>query len=330
MIISLYGVPPTRGPVDGYSYAGLKIATALESMGHEVPWRDDDAPVSISFCQPDWYSTAPNQFRIGYTPWESTKVPDWWVPIMNSMDVIWTTSAFCERVFRDNGVERPILVVPHGIDTHEFGCAERKRDRPFYFLHIGEPAFRKGGQLVVDSFLEAFGDDEDVRLIVKANGYATCRLREPFGPVDRHPRITLFTDTYSVHELNHLYLRCHALVYPSNGEGFGLIPFQAIATGMPTAAVVWGGIREFGEHCIPISYTIGPSEHDYHLGDWAFPDPEDVVRVMRSIYEGYEDLAKRAFESAQVVRSMTWERVISRAIDETFKKSSFGMSPGIR
>jgi glycosyltransferase involved in cell wall biosynthesis len=319
--IAIYMVPPSQGPVDGYSYAGLKMVEALKALGYSTPWRDDDAPVSISFCQPEWYSHAQSQFRIGYTPWESTVIPKWWPQHMNEMDLIWTTSKFCKEVFEDNGVTTEILVVPHGIDINEFTLSPRKEEDIFYFLHIGEPATRKGGQMVVDAFCKVFADDDSTRLIIKANGWAECRLREPFGPVDTHPRIELIKELMNIHELNALYHRCHALIYPSNGEGFGLIPFQAIATGMPTAAVVWGGIAEFGEYCVPIDYKVGSSGHSYHLGDWAHPDFDSLCEVMYDIRHRYSDYARDAYDNAlDVRREWQWKDLIENALNISLSK----------
>ncbi len=313
--ISLYGVPPSNGPIDGYSYAGLKIAIALEELGFHVPWRDDTAPVSISFCQPEWYSQATGQFRIGYTPWESTLIPDWWPGMMNEMDLIWTTSHFCKDVFRNCGVEKDIIVVPHGISSEDFTIKKRQLDGDFYFFHMGEPATRKGGQLVVDAFIRLFDKDPTTHLVVKANGWAECRLRNPFGPIDAHPNIQLITEQYSVQQLNDLFHKVHALVYPSNGEGFGMIPFECIATGMPVAAVVWGGIEEFGRYCIPIDYSVGPSGHSYHLGEWAHPDFDAICEVMWDIRNNYGSYAERAFDMAQEVhKDFQWKDLISKAL----------------
>lgn len=317
--ISIYGIPPSKGPADGYSYAGLQMALALKRLGIATPWRDDSSPASISFCQPDWYSQADKQFRIGYTPWESTKIPDWWKRNMMSMSMLWTTSRFCRDVFIDNGIDRDILVVPHGINTSDFSVSRRTYSEPFRFLHIGEPAIRKNGQMVVDAFIEVFGGDRSVELVMKANGFTQCRLRDPFGPIDRHPNITLITDTYSIQQMNALYLSCHALVYPSRGEGFGLIPFQAICTGMPTAAVVWSGIADFGEHCIPIKFEVVDSGHDYHIGSWAEPDFDSLCQVMLSIKDDYDIYAAAAYESAILLReTMTWDGILTEALLKTF------------
>ncbi len=138
---------------------------------------------------------------------------------------------------------------------------------------------------------------------------------EGSGPVDRHPRIKLITDVYNIKQLEGLFHECHAMIYPSNGEGFGLIPFQAIATGMPTAAVVWGGIEEFGEYCLPIDHTVGDSGHSYHLGEWAFPDFNSVCDVMYDIRHNYERYADLFYEHAlNLHRRFQWTDIIYDAL----------------
>jgi hypothetical protein len=173
--------------------------------------------------------------------------------------------------------------------------------------------------MVVDAFLEAFNGDMSTRLIIKANGWAECRIREPFSPVDSHPQISLIRDTFSVPEINSLLHRCHAMIYPTSGEGFGLIPFQSIATGLPTASVSWGGVADFGEYIVPIDYTIAPTWHDFHFGEWAFPSLESVCEVMKDIRENYEKYRDWAYtNSLTIQRDWTWDALIAKALDASF------------
>lgn len=314
--IAFYATPPSKGPIDGFSYAGLKIVKELNALGIKTPWRDDSSPVSISFCQPP-YSQSPNQFRVGYTPWESTTLPDWWIDQMNEVDYLWTTSSWCKEVFIKNGITQDILVVPHGVDGYEWTLGKRVKNRKFTFLHMGEPATRKNGQMVLDAFIEVFGDNKDVNLIFKANGSADVRLREPFGPVTMHPRIMLITENYSVPELNALYHQAHCMVYPSSGEGFGMIPLQSMATGMPTLLVNYGGVKEFGDHGIEIDYKVSDSAHNYHTGEWAFPSFESLCDKMWEVYEYYEEFSETAWKNAlQLRQRFSWPDIVKTAIDD--------------
>jgi glycosyltransferase involved in cell wall biosynthesis len=96
---------------------------------------------------------------------------------------------------------------------------------------MGEPAPRKGGQMVFDTFSEVFGINENATLTIKAHGYNTVRGRRIYQTSEASPNSrSLELDTY---QLVDLVQRHDVLLYPSYGEGFGLIPLQAMVTGMP-------------------------------------------------------------------------------------------------
>lgn len=303
------------GPGTGYGYAGLCMVKTLNKMGISTFWRDDEAPVSISFCQPDLYSQLPGQFKIAYTPWESTKIPNHWLPIINTMDLFWTTSNFCAQVFKDEGVKIPIQVVHHGLKREEWRLKKREIRDKFYFLHIGEPATRKNGQMAVDAFLEKFEGKSDYHLILKANEYVLARRKNPFGSLEGHPQITIITKKYSQLSLELLYHKCHCFIYPSSGEGFGLIPFQAIGTGMPTIMTDWSGLTDFSKYAIPLKYEVVPSNHGWHLGDWAWPNINDLADKMEWVANNYSEASKKALENGEKLgEEFDWDDIFKRAL----------------
>lgn len=306
---------------DGYGYAGLKIVQALQSLGVDVNWQDESAPVSFSFTQPQDYGGNINQYRIGYTPWESSKIPEFWVEPMNWRDEIWTTSHACKEWFSSCGVTKDIRVVPHGIDTNDWSLSRRTKDDPFIFLHMGEPADRKGGQQVFDAFMQEFAGNDDVFLVYKTTSWVEARWLDDtgsiIGPVDLHPRVEINSGTLDITDLDKLFSMVHCLVYPSQGEGFGMIPFQSAATGMPTIIPAWGGMKEFSDRCINVKYHVGPSQHGYHLGDWAFPDTNDIAAKMRWVYDNYDQASSQAYGNALVIRETSrWEDIFAPVVED--------------
>jgi glycosyltransferase involved in cell wall biosynthesis len=314
--IGLWGVV-RNGVNDGYGYAGFKMVETFEKLGVHVLWEDFDSPVALSFIQPLMYGGKSSQYRIGYTPWESTVLPEEWADIINKQDAFWTTSNFCAEVFKDQGVTLPIRVVHHGLDPEEWSpTPRRKTDEPFIFLHQGEPADRKGSQMVFDAFREVFGNnDKNIWLVFKSSsGWLECRWKDKeghiLGPVEHFPNVQTVKGVLTQPQMQELYAKASVMVYPSHGEGFGLIPFQAAATGLPTIAPAWGGIADYGEHIINLDYEVGPSNHGYHLGDWAWPSFEDLCTTMESVYLDYDSWADWQYQEAfKIAEKFRWEDI---------------------
>lgn len=309
---------PSVGDKMGYGVAAINTIQALMNRQIYVGYNSAKAKVHVSFVQPEWYNGLSNQYKIGYTPWESTEVPGAWLHYMQEQDEIWTTSQFCVDVFKNAGVHENIRLVPHGIDPEVWQIVDRTLANQFIFLHIGGPAERKGGQRVADAFLDLFGDRDDVYLVMKSNGPSEARWREGehyYGNINNHPRITVYPNELSTSELVHLYNQAHCLVYPTNGEGFGFIPFQSIATGMPTITTNLTGTADFAEMSMPLKASWRSGE-GLHLGDWAEPDLEDLRAQMLSAVDNWEDHKKKAMHSAKVIHStQTWDHIALRIID---------------
>jgi glycosyltransferase involved in cell wall biosynthesis len=111
----------------------------------------------------------------------------------------------------------------------------------------------------------------------------------------------------------------HCLVYPSHGEGFGLIPLQAIATGMPTILTDWSALDEFSEYGIKLDYKIGPTGPGFYygLGEWAEPSFDDLCIKMESVYNMYGGYAEDAYNNALSVRSderFDWNIISDRVL----------------
>jgi glycosyltransferase involved in cell wall biosynthesis len=316
----------SQGTRDGYGYAGYNLCKALNEMGIQTFWEDETAPVALSFKQPIGYGGNKNQIRVGYTPWESTVVPQEWIGMINTRDLFWTTSNWCKEVFAASGVTVPIEVVNHGLNPEDFTLSKRSVDGPFVFFHMGEPADRKNGQMVFDAFRKVFGKKEDVHLVFKAHAYLMARWKDGehiIGEVTDHPRVLAYRGVIDVKQLNAMMQGMHCLVYPSNGEGFGLIPFQAIGTGMPTILPAYSGMADFARYGINVDFTVGPSMHDYHEGEWCWPSFDDLCDKMLYVYENYDSVSEKAYEDAIGLREeFSWQSIMTQAVGSLQEKFS--------
>lgn len=240
---------------------------------------------------------------------------------MNDMDEVWTTSPQCQEWLTNNGITKAIKVVPHGIERI-WEPRERSVDGPLKFLHVGEPTERKGGQIVFDAFRAAFPKGtEEVSLTFKAYEYVAVRNYSggPRNPLAADKRVSFVTDVTPLEDLVALYHDHHAMIYPSKGEGFGFIPFQAAATGMPTAATEWWcSYTDYLTHTI--DYEIAESNNATHLGKWAIPDFDHTVEIMRDMYENYERHHEDAMKKAVLLhRDFNWNKIAADSLESVRK-----------
>lgn len=304
----------TRGV--GYSEAVYGMNKAIKKMGHKLLFNDDTPRCQINFCQPSYFvdTLSPHQYNIAYVPWESTEIPEDWHEIFDMCDEVWTTSEWVKQIYEDLG-HKVVEVWHHGIDESWYARKRIVKDK-IRFLHHGEPAVRKGGQLAFDAFRAAFDRKDDVELIIKANEYSTVREQQPFfGPPTGNVRI--ISDFMSHEDLVGLYQRVNCVVYPTYGEGFGFIPLQALSTGIPsiTTAECAPYSEYLGNLGISSRYIDSPWSH-IHPGKMLEPDFDDLVDKYRFVYENAEKLMHKYYaQSYDVQHDFSWSEVTKPVIN---------------
>lgn len=310
--------------------SGLPIRRSKPMMPHEIGkiqtginlgYIEKNDPVDeivMNFSIPESFVKS-LIYSIGFTFWESNKLPKDWVHYCNEMDEIWTCSKFMQQAFIDSGVTKPVHDFKLGVDPKLYFPIKRKPHSQFTFLSLGSPATRKNSQLALNAFLKVFGNDENYRMIYKSNGPPDARIY--FGnEISRiqHPRIQVIDDEYSHVDFAKLYDEADCLLYPTSGEGWGNLPFQAIAKGIPTICTNALACTEFAEMSVPLDFTWD-SKTMFGIyvgaGEWAKPDFDDLCDKMRYIAGNYEAVSKKTYESALWINeNMTWEKVSKKYI----------------
>lgn len=311
------------GEHTGYGNASRLLTTALRDRGVEIL---PDLDVRLNFCMPPDYEFG-DRLTIGYTPWESTEVPQNWVAGLKAVDDLWVTSGFVKDVFaryRKNRAE-DIFVLPHGIEN----CWEpvghrRDRSRPFRFLHVGEPAERKGGELVLEAWHKAFKDRKDVELWMKCVKYPRARVKDKSGSIIASPgmfenNLKIISHVMTQQELWDLYRNVDCLVYPTRGEGWGLIPWEAQASGLPTIVPALGVASDVALHSTLQlqNYEWVPSDNQQiHPGEWLDLDVDELILKMQVMVRDYDYYAgHQEFAASRIHKNYSWESVADQAIE---------------
>lgn len=301
---------------NGYGYATLGMLDSLERLGYQVSPNDASADVEIWFDQPHHWDFSPNAYKIGYHPWESTELLPGWAEIMNECDEIWTPSPLIADWYVTRaGVRVPVYVYEHGIE-HIWTPQQRGDKDKIRFLHVGAEATRKGGWDTVRLFREAFRNRDDVELTIKL-------INSNWAGVERVGKVNYINRKFSFPELQNLFYDNDVYVYPSFGEGFGLTPLQAIASGMPTITCpAWAPYKDFLDPDLHVSSKLAKSAWPkIHPGYMLRPSFDDVIDRMRYAADNFDKVSDFAMETApKVHEAYDWDSITSKVFWDLEKR----------
>jgi hypothetical protein len=265
-------------------------------------------PTQAASCYGEAVNAGP---RVAVTMFESTSLPAGWADALNRHAAVILPSPWLVDVFRSSGVTVPLHVVPLGVNPAYRFIPRPAGRKPFTFLALAVGGFRKGWDAAVRGFDAAFGDDPAYRLLIKLREGRRLNVRVV------QPRVDVLARDLDEAGMRALFAAADAFVCASRGEGFGLPPREAAATGLPVIATAWGGtaddIREWG---IPLASTLVPAwpNHPHHprCGAWAEPDVTHLAALMRDVARAPADEATARHRAECVHELYSWSRFTAR------------------
>jgi glycosyltransferase involved in cell wall biosynthesis len=332
-----------QGPIfnfSGYGDEARAMILAMQQRGYPVtvrPWDAEGSAFLEQFAQ-----CAPDQLRalhqatqqplhlpfvsVVHTPayaampvhgagaqvvrtmFETDGLPDDWLPNLNAMDEVWVPGAFNAETFKNAGVTASIHVVPGGIDASVYRPGLRPLRIPgtrgTVFLSVFEWSFRKGWDVLLDAWAEAFSPGDDVSLVLRTrlargSGIQAATLDDE---IDRYlasrgtsrsdvAPIIVLERPLSFDELPRLYASADVFVSASRGEGWGRPMMEAMACRLPTVATGWSGNLEFmhDDNSVLIEAEVVPVDERNEIGffmgqQWAEPSSAHLVEILRRLH----------------------------------------------
>jgi len=264
-------------------------------------------------------------------PWEFGSPPKEWIPAFSTqVDELWAYTEHVRRMYLEAGVPSEIVkVVPLGVDCDNFrpGLAPMALStrKSFKFLFVGGTIARKGFDVLLNAWNEAFGPEDDVCLVVKDIGGKSFYKGQTGADWIREMQVSgkcaeiEYLDTeLQPSQLPSLYAACDVLVHPYRGEGFGLPIAEAMACGLPCVVTRGGAADDFCTESeswgvqarrVPVpGGKVGPFE-TVAAPWWLEPSVPDLVDKLR---QAFRDTAARARKGAaargRIALHFTWEK----------------------
>lgn len=266
---------------------------------------DEMASVSVHMGLPftckGWYE---KQHRVCFTMWETSELPVRFSRWLSQYDQILVPCAHNVEVF---GKHHPnVNHVPLGVDRTVWFPKKRKENSKFKFMAGGSLWERKGIDAVVTAFKRLELPDAELHLKMAPHASDV--------PDDAHgDNIFFHREWMTMSEQADFFRSADCWVAPARGEGFGLIPLQAISAGVPTIVSASSGQAQFA-HLASSVVKSSPRPCRWG-GKWDEPDVQDLMRLMRHHYENRVSLQVDARERAELAEQFSWGRAVAKLVE---------------
>lgn len=266
-------------------------------------------------------------------PWEYSLLPLAYAESLNAADEVWTTSEYSRVAMLQSGVAPERLhVLGNGFDPavfHPEGPREPVgEDGVTLFLYVGGTIYRKGADVIVRAFLDAFRGRRDVALVIKDHCSRDIYKGATIGDWIREvasqpdaPPILYVDEEWSEERLAGLYRAADALVAPYRGEGFHLGSLEAMACGIPVLVTAGGATDDFVDESvgwrIPARRkAVGRSIFGLDTGSEAFlhePEHDALVNLLRAVASAPDERKRRGAQGRErAADAWTWGHIAER------------------
>lgn len=324
--------------MDETGYGGMLRHFTLALMSRGVDVVDfqftKEADIQVYIGQPSEtlrkYRTRSRQFNLLrrkapifliYTMFETGMAPTFWTETINkTFDGVITPSKWCAQLFKESSVSVPVYQVPLGVDPKAFPYLQREKRDSYTLLwqglYFGD---RKGRDLFRRAASELDGKEiPNLRIIEKAAPIVKG--------MDAHymvsPGMKIMSIVQVIPHLEMIYLLKMAdlSVNPTSGEGFGLLPLEHMATGLPTIVSDNSGCKEYinSDYNLPIDCHLVQSYFsDYNqFGLEERPDYNHLKELIIQAYQHREEMAEMGRRASDWVhQNWTWDQAADKLLE---------------
>lgn len=334
-----------------------------------------DIGIAVAWPEKGWMWLRGHETKILFTVCEANSIPRAWVNHLNEMALICVPSVFCQQAFKSSGVKVPVEVIPHGIGD-EFEPMEAssfsklppflpsafiaRRETPihrdprvgsiFYFggveqttriLHVsGALSYpqRKGTPQILLAFRRLRKKHPNLRLVLAMR--ETSGAKKVIEKFKLEDTVSFAPTRLDPEAYLDLYRSCDAVLQPSRGEGFGMVPLEARACGIPVILTAATGHAMHFAHKTDIEVKVGPMRHIKTNGnDTGLAPTVTVQAVVDAVEEFLADPVKHKLAAMNWAldhrKEWLWDRVLAPFVHEVkgaLKRSNIvlGAEAGLR
>ena len=249
-------------------------------------------------------------------------------------DEIIVASSWAKKVLQENDIEKPIHIVPMGVDTKIFDHSrETKETANYIFLSIGNWEKRKAHDTMIQCFNQAFEQEDNVELWLATHNPFLNKEEENqwLSLVENsklRTKIKVFPRLPSHESIAELISLSDCGVYISRGEGWNLELLETMAMNKPVIASNFSAHTEYcnknNSFLVDITETEIAMDNKWFFGNssWAKIDQDQIDQTIQHMRHCYENQIKTNENGLETAKQLTWKNCSNKIIQAISHKSA--------
>jgi glycosyltransferase involved in cell wall biosynthesis len=234
--------------------------------------------------------------------WETDELPSNFRKWVGQFDQVVVPCEYNVELFSE--FHKDVSYCPLGVD-HKFWKPMPKPDGVFRFQGGGSLWKRKGMDVLVKAFNALNLPDSELH--IKAAPHAQDVPSQHLGD-----KVFLNRTWMSPIEQREWYSKADCFVAPARGEGFGLMPLQAIASGIPTIVSDSTGQAQFAHLAFGV-VPCGKSKAE-SVGLWDEPNQKILEELMMEAYRNRGSIKQTAISRIPETKAFSWSNATRRLL----------------
>ena len=220
---------------------------------------------------------------------------------LSSMDTIIVASTWAKDVIeRYSQISAPVKVVPLGVDPNIFSYKPQATEDVCVFLNCGKWEKRKGHDILLEMFKQAFPNEKDVALwMMPSNPFLSNKDRHEWERYyNSDARVKIIPHLTTHQEVANMMSLSYCGIFPSRAEGWNLELLEMMAMGKHVIATDYSAHTQFcndkNAKLIKINNFEKAEDTVFFtnsVGEWASLDGDPFnqgVEYLRHYYEKWK------------------------------------------
>ena len=221
--------------------------------------------IGIDSIIPSFSESSSAKYKVLYTTVEAYSLPTQFIDCCKQYHEVWVTSNHGYQILRKYIQNIPIYIVPTGVDPIIYNedvepVVFNPKLKDFVFLSVFGWSWRKGYDLLLKAYFEAFSNQDPVSLLMFSRYMQGIKpahqqkiqqdIDKIIGKRDKNklPHYKVSSKIAPENMMPQIYSSCDAFVLASRGEGTNLPVCEASLCGLPVISTNVSGQRIYLKH----------------------------------------------------------------------------------